>query len=585
MQALKVLGQQLSKIWIQLGLNQRVIIVLSGIAVFAGLAGLVYWSSRPSYTLLYGSLDLMEAGKITTELDQMKIPYQAKAGGTAIYVPQGQVPNVRAQLALKGMPKAEGVGFEIFDKPAFGMSDFVQQVNYMRALEGELARTIAKFNGIDQAWVKITKPESRLLVDPQKKATAAVFVKLRGNFQIEQTTVNAIRFLVAGSVEGLRANSVTVSDNSGNVLSETAEDGSLQALSSSQLSLKRGIEKYLADKVLRHLEGFLGPNQALVTVAAEINHESLQKTDEYYDPNKKVERTTNTRDEKTDSTSPQPGGVPGTTTNANVDTNAPAFLVMTNSVHKKDETTEYAISMSRTNLTRLAGGISRISASVTVNTNNNPVFAISPNSTNQLEQLDAIRNDLTQMVANALGPELGSDVRTAPNVKVTLLGFNREHDLRIEQKIDKEQRTELYWTIGRGVLYAVLGLAALIGFWRLVRSSSEELLPTGIPVGQLVGGQLVYEAPVGVPGMALPTGVAQAVAEQQRVEDILPEEQEVEELQAAKSKLVMDFGLGQQAPERITIEVLKQLIRENPAKMSQAARGWLSRKIQETDEA
>jgi hypothetical protein len=158
----------------------------------------------------------------------------------------------------------------------------------------------------------------------------------------------------------------------------------------------------------------------------------------------------------------------------------------------------------------------------------------------------------------------------------------------MEAKLDKEQRKELYTNVSRWVLYGVLGLAALIGFWRLVRSSSEELLPTGIPVGQLVGGQLVYDAPAGVPGMVagmgMPTGVAQAVDGQQRIEDIMPEEQEVEELQAAKSKLVMDFGLGQQAPERITIEVLKQLIRENPAKMSQAARSWLSRKTQETTE-
>jgi len=582
MQALRLLGQQLTKIWHQLGLNQRVIIVLSGGAVLAGLVGLIYWSSRPSFALLYAQLDLMEAGKIITELDQMKIPYQAKGGGSSLYVPGDKVYTVRMQLATKGMPKSEGVGFEIFDKPAFGMSDFVQNANYLRAVQGELQRTIAQIDGVDQARVMIVKPESRLLIDPAKKVTASVFVKLRGNRQLDSSAVNAIRFLVANSVEGLKHNNVSVVDSAGNVLSETSDEGSLASLGTSHLSHKRSVEKYLESKLRAHLDGFLGPNQSAVTISADINNESFTKSDEIYNPDKSlaVPRTETTRVEDTDSTTPQSGGVPGVTTNASTETNSPAFMVMTNHTSKTDKTMEYAVSYSRTNLTRLAGNVDRISASVLVNTNGNPLFP-----TNAVQaQVDMIRSNLVEHVANALGVELGADSSQLRNVKVTLLSFNKEHEVKLEERLGKDQRSELYWNLGRGALYAVLGLAALVGFWRLVRSSSEELLPTGIPVGQLVGGQLVYESPVGVAGMALPTGVAQAVAEQ-RVEEVLPEEQEVEELQAAKSKLVMDFGLGQQAPERITIEVLKQLIRENPAKMSQAARSWLSRKMQDSEES
>lgn len=576
MQALKLLAQQLSKIWNQLGLNQRVIIIVSGLAVLTGLAGLVYWSSRPTYSLLFARLDIAEAGRIMTELDQMKVPYESKSGGSSIYVQADKVHGIRAQLATKGMPKSEGVGFEIFDKPAFGMSDFVQQVNYMRALEGELARTIAKFDGVESAQVKIVKPESRLLVDPAKKPTAAVFVKLRGNVQIEQSTVNAIRFLVANSVEGLKANGVSVVDNAGNVLSETSDEGSLMSLGTSQLAFKRGAEKYLEDKIKGMLETVLGPNEAVVRVAAEINNESLTKTDEFFAPNSNAFRTQSIKEDISNTMSPQAGGVPGVTTNASTEAASSAFPVLTNNVTKKDTMTDYAVSSSRTNLTRLAGNISKVSAAVMVNTNRNPLFAGA--SSNQVE---ATTQKLRDSVANALGVEIGEGLS---KVTLELVAFNKDHEAKMETKLNNEQRKELYMNVSRWVLYGVLGLAALIGFWRLVRSSSEELLPTGIPVGQLVGGQLVYEAPVGVPGMAMPTGMAQTVAEQQRVEDIMPEEQEVEELQAAKSKLVMDFGLGQQAPERITIEVLKQLIRENPAKMSQAARSWMSRKMQESEE-
>ncbi|MBM3839803.1 MAG: flagellar M-ring protein FliF [Verrucomicrobia bacterium] len=580
MQALKLLGQQLSKIWSQLGINQKVIIIISGLAVLVGLGGLVYWSSRPSYALLFARLDIAEAGRIMTELDALNIPYESKSGGSSIYVHTDKVHSVRAQLATKGMPKSEGVGFEIFDKPAFGMSDFVQQVNYMRALEGELARTIAKFDGVESAQVKIVKPESRLLVDPSKKPTAAVFIKLRGNVQIEQTTVNAIRFLVANSVEGLKANGVSVVDSSGNVLSETSDEGSLMSLGTSMLAFKRNAEKYLEDKVKGMLDTVLGPNQATVRVSAEINNESLTKEDEFFAPNEKAFRTQSIKEDISNTMSPQPGGVPGVTTNASTESASSQFPVLTNSVTKKDTMTDYAISSSRTNLTKHAGNISKLSAAVMINTNGNPLFANA--SSNQVEETTL---KLKQAVANALG-EVGTDLAEVRNVSLTLVNFNRDHEVKLEAKLDKEQRKELYVNVSRWVLYGVLGLAALIGFWRLVRSSSEELLPTGIPVGQLVGGQLVYEAPAGVSGMvagmAMPSGVAQTVADQQGTEAIMPEEQEVEELQAAKSKLVMDFGLGQQAPERITIEVLKQLIRENPAKMSQAARSWLSRKTQDT---
>ena len=166
MQALKLLGQQLSKIWHQLGINQKVVITLSGLAVVAGLAGLVYWSSRPDLGLLYGRLDPSEAGRIMQELEELKVPHQPGASGSSIYVARDQVHTLRMKLALKGLPKQEGVGFEIFDKPSFGMSDFMQQANYKRALEGELARTIGQFDGVEAARVMIVKPESRLLIDP-----------------------------------------------------------------------------------------------------------------------------------------------------------------------------------------------------------------------------------------------------------------------------------------------------------------------------------------------------------------------------------------------------------------------------------
>jgi flagellar M-ring protein FliF len=573
MQALKLLGQQLSKIWHQLGLNQKVVIVVSGLAVVAGLSALIFWSSRPSYSLLFGRLAQEEAGKVITELDEMKIPNKIGPNGSSIYVPQDKVHFARMQLATKGIPKNDGVGFEIFDKQTFGMSDFVQNVNHNRAIEGELARTIKEINGVESARVIISKPESRLLVDPLKKAKASVLVKLRGVAQLEGNSVNAIRFLVSSAVEGLKPADVNVVDNAGNVLSESSEEGSLAALSSTQLAARRNYEKYFTEKVKTMLDKMLGPDQAVVAISVEINTETLTKTDEVYDPKQFTPRTEMVKDERVESNTPTPGGVPGTPINANTDTNAPPFSTTNNKTTKNDKTTEYAVSKSMTNIVRQAGDIKKISAAVFVNTASNPTI-----NTNLLKE----------GVYNALGLQPNSqDSTVAEVVTVSGYAFNRDHEDKMTTEMDKEKRTEFYVRSGKSALYALLAVAALFGFWRLVRNSTEELLPTGIPVGQLVGGQLVYESPGGMPGMAFPTGAMQTMAEGgQRVEEVVAAgDEDVEELQAAKSKLVMDFGLGQQAPERITIEVLKQLIRENPAKMSQAARIWMTRKARESAES
>jgi flagellar M-ring protein FliF len=572
MQALKLLGQQLSKIWHQLGVNQKVVIVVSGLAVVAGLSALIFWSSRPNYGLLFGRLAPDEAGKIIAELEEMKIPFKIGQNGASVLVPQDKVHFSRMQLATKGMPKSDGVGFEIFDKPTFGMSDFVQNANYNRALEGELSRTITQINGVESARVMISKPESRLLVDPQKKAKASVLVKLRGVAHLEGNAVNAIRFLVASAVDGLKPTDVSVVDNSGNVLSENSEEGSLASLSSTQLAARRNYENYLRDKVKAMLEKVLGPDQAVVTISAEINTESLTKSDEVYDPKQMTPRTVMTKDESVESNTPNAAGFPGTPTNSSTETNSPAFTNTSNKTTKKDQTTDYAVSISKTNIVRVAGDPKRITAAVFVNTSTNPTI-----NTNMLKEA----------VYNALGLQPNAQDSGIGEV-VTVYGyaFNKEHEDKMSTQMEKEKRTEFYMKSGKSGLYALLAVAALFGFWRLVRNSTEELLPTGIPVGQLVGGQLVYETPGGMSGMSFPTGAIQSMGEGgQRVEEVVAAgDEDVEELQAAKSKLVMDFGLGQQAPERITIEVLKQLIRENPAKMSQAARIWMTRKAQESTE-
>ena len=297
---LSQIGNQLVNIWKQLGGGQRLTIIVTALAVAVGLSALVFWSGRPDYALLYGKLDDAEAAKVVAALGEAGVPYQVSRGGGTIAVPSDKVHQMRMQLASKGIPRGEGVGFEIFDKPNFGISDFVQRANYLRAVQGELSRTIGQVDSIESARVMIVMPENRLLVDNTKKPTASVFVRVRGNAILPPQNVNAIRFLVANAVEGLTANNVSVVDNQGNVLSENTENDSVAGLTATQLSARQNLEKYYAKKVEDMLNKVLGVGQSVVRVSTDINFDSLSRVEEKYDPEGQIPRTTTTTEEKMD---------------------------------------------------------------------------------------------------------------------------------------------------------------------------------------------------------------------------------------------------------------------------------------------
>src|SRR5688572_8942990 len=359
--------KQLQTIWGQLGLNQKVTVAGTTLAVLVGLGSLVFWSSRPSYSLLYGKLDEAEAAKVIAYLDEAKIPYEVSRGSGNIMVPADKVHPTRMQLASKGLPKGEGVGFEIFDRSNFGISDFVQRANYLRAVQGELARTIGQVESVESARVMIVMPENRLLVNDKNKPTASVFVKVRSAGLMPQQTVNAIRFLVAGAVEGLKPQNVSVIDNSGNVLSDSMEPDSAVGLTQTQLEVRKKLETYLAKKAEGMLETVLGPGQAVVRVSAEMSFDTLTRTEEKYDPEGQVLRSAITTDETTDSISTSPAAqAPGVDINTPGETNMVAAGVPQNNnrTKKKVLNNQFEINRTISNMVQAAGSLKQLSAAV-----------------------------------------------------------------------------------------------------------------------------------------------------------------------------------------------------------------------------
>ncbi len=540
-QNLKQLVAQLQQLWKQLGANQRVSILLASGVVFAGLIGLAVWSSRPDFVLLYGRLDDAEAARVMAALDDAKVPYQTGRGGSSILVPADKVYPMRAQLAAKGIPRGEGVGFEIFDKPNFGISDFVQRANYLRAVQGELSRTIAQIDMVESARVMIVMPENRLLVDSQKKPTASVFVKIRGNGQLPVSSVNSIRFLVANAVESLSANHVSVVDNLGNVLSENQEDNSMSGLSNSQLTARRNLEQYLSRKAEGMLDRVLGSGQSVVRVAAEINWDQVTRTEEKFDPDGQVLRTSTLNDESTVSSTgeknngagagaagPTPGGVPGIGSNTS---DAQESSSQNNSQTKKKVTnSQYEINKTTVSTLLSAGGLRRLSAAVFISQK----FEGEGTARKPVARTPEELQKLKHIVQNALGL-VEADPTRKDDIALEEIPFNEQPAIELNQRLESDTKRQFYWEVGKNVLFAGLALIMLVVFLKLLKKTTSSDIPVGEPPPASAD-----------PGAGDDSGGR------------------------------LGSWRKEQKPSVVTVEVLNALIKENPANMTQAVRTWLA---------
>jgi flagellar M-ring protein FliF len=543
-------GRQLQGIWKDLGTSQRLSVVLATGVLVIGIIGVAWWSGRADYGLLYGKLSDTEAARVIAALNDAKVPYQVGSGGNSILVPAGQVHMMRMQLAGKGIPRSDGVGFEIFDKPNFGISDFIQRANYIRALQGELARTIAQLDEIETARVMVVMPENRLLIDKDKHATASVFVRLRGNGQLAPQAVNSIRFLVANSVEGLKPNFVSVVDNQGNVLSENVENDSLIGLSATQLDARRNLEQYLAKKTESMLEKVLGPGQAIVRVSAEINFDTLQRTEEKYDPEGQVLRS-QTKDESTDdsinASFSEAAGVSANTP-AGSNSTAQASAPPTNNKSKKiTSTLAYDVGKSTSTLLQAAGGLKRLSAAVTVAAKVQGEGAARKVIARSPDELEKLR----RIVSNVLG----NDITRGDQITVEELPFNDQLAVEVTHHLQLQERRDFWWTLGRNLGYPALALGVLMAFFRLFKRVGAEEIPLGISAGYL----LSHRGNGNGNGNGHGNGNGNGNGNGHGYGSVF----------SARG--------GHNGPETVTVEVLNQLIKENPQNMTQAIRTWLTR--------
>ncbi|WP_337010432.1 flagellar basal-body MS-ring/collar protein FliF [Pantoea sp. AS142] len=296
--------------------NPRIPLIVAAAAVVAIVIAMVLWAKQPSYSVLYNNLTDEDGGAIVTQLTQMNIPYRFAENGGALMVPEANVHELRLRLAQQGLPKGGSVGFELLDKEKFGISQFSEQVNYQRALEGELARTIESLGPVKSARVHLAMPKPTLFVREQKAPSASVTLTLQPGRALDEGQIQAIAHMVSSSVAGLPPGNVTVVDQSGRLL--TRSDSAGRDLNDAQLKYASEVEARYQQRIEAILNPILGQGNVHAQVTAQINFDTSEQTDEKYQPNANPSNTairsrqTSTSDQ---SGSPYPGGVPGALSN------------------------------------------------------------------------------------------------------------------------------------------------------------------------------------------------------------------------------------------------------------------------------
>jgi flagellar M-ring protein FliF len=350
-----------------LSMGKKIAVLGTLAATLAVIAVTFFWAQAPKLELLYSNLSSEDIQAIEKRLKEESIPYQFSEDKTAILVPAEKVHETRLKLASEGLPSSGGVGFELFDKSTVGVTEFVQKLNYKRALQGELARTISQFPEVIRARVHIVVPEKTLFSEQQQKARASVVVALRAGKRLSDIQLQGITHLVASSIEGLDPREVTIVDGNGRLLSKPAETDPKMVASSSQMEYEQTLERDLERKIQTMLERVVGPDKATVRVSSVLNFAQVEHMEEKFDPDVQVPRSEQLAEDKTtsksESTEPSPGV--GANLPAGAVTEAPRSTTSTEGL-KKNGITNYEINKTTTRTIEPLGSVKQLSVAVLV---------------------------------------------------------------------------------------------------------------------------------------------------------------------------------------------------------------------------
>lgn len=466
MEYFKQLFHNISAVLKALSPGQAVVLVAAIAGIIVGIAVVGNWVKTVNYSILYSNLEPAEAGEIVSQLTEQKIPYKLEDGGTTILVPSGDVYKTRITLASEGIPRSGNIGYSIFDKSNLGMTEFLQNLNFRRALEGELTRTIMQLADVQAARVHIVMPKDRLFKADKQEATASIVLKLRTPAGLSKSQLAGITHLVACSVEGLKPQNISIIDYNGELLSSQTGSDPLAGMSASQLDVRKNVEQYLEKKAQSMLDGVIGQGKSIVRVTAELDFQQMEKTSEIYDPNSAVVRSEE-RTEETKSSSDR-----GEDSSEVRDDNKVETAV-----------TNYEINKTVEHIINSVGNIKRLSVAVLVDgayrktdaaggATVEPVYE--PRSQEEIDRIAAL-------VRNAVG----FDNQRNDQIEVVNLAFDRTSMEFEQQKIDQVIQQEFYFDIGKKVLLVVLAVLAFLYLRKILKKffgSLGRILPPASPI-------------------------------------------------------------------------------------------------------
>lgn len=298
--------------------NKKILLFAGLAAIVAIIIALVLWNKQPAYKVLFSNISDKDGGQITAALQQMNVPYQLGPGGV-ISVPTENVYETRLKLASQGLPKASGAGFELMDNQKFGISQFAEQINYQRAIEGELARTIESLNVVESARVHLAIPKNSVFLREQQKPTASIMVSLFPGRVLDAGQISGVINLVSSSVPGLPAKNITIVDQEGNLLSNLSDiNNDNSGLNKRQLAYVRQIEQDFVKRIQTILEPIFGKENVRAEVTAAVDFSEVEQTAEIYTPNSPPNQSAIRSQQTAESVkrdTDQVGGVPGALAN------------------------------------------------------------------------------------------------------------------------------------------------------------------------------------------------------------------------------------------------------------------------------
>src|SRR5712692_7238135 len=559
---------QLKQVWQRLAWAQRIWLAAAVVAVAGGILALAHWNQERDFKPLYTALAAEDAGTLTSKLRESGIEYRLADNGSTILVASGRVAEARLQMAAQGLPKSGRIGFELFDKANFGASEFTEQVNYHRAIEGELERSVMSIREVEQARVHITPVKDSLYTEARQAAKASVLVKLRTVTPLSPQNVAAICQLTASAVPGLSADQVSVVDTSGNLLnrpraSATGENGETNEAA---LDYRKSVERDVQSKIAATLEPLLGADHFRIGVSADVDLTSGEQSEEIFDPQKSV-MVSSQRTEDGPAL-PAASGVPGTASNLPRPTSRPTTGASNYARHSENVSYQTSRLVKHTKLPQ--GTVKRLSLSVLVDYGlrwEGAKRIVEPPPAEKLKVirdlvaaatgLDANRGD--QLVVEAFPFE--STLTAEPITVAAPAAPPAAPALKLPawlQKLIGQKNFPIIAGIGAAAMVALM-----IGFGMLMRKRGKKknISVTAAAAIEPAGAKVDASSPANM---------------QRKVEERMAEQQALQARQEAEALMSLKLPAVATKKTDVLVKHIAGEAKKNPEAMAHVVRSWLS---------